>query len=465
MFLAVFSIAGWSDAADQPKIVAAPDIVPPATAEMQTADYWIKRIGPSAEKVVMTPTQIADLNRRNRSRPLETPDINGAAWSFAAIVKNSDYFNLQYYAQDPLTLQPFPGDSLRIGFKRIRESLAGRTFWDRRHLPYTDSMKNDIIAGIAEDRIPSVVTPKPGILVEHTLNRLVPCETPAYYDQFGWLDHFAQGSFETGAPVAVLHTSADGAWRYIRAEFAYGWVPSRSVALAPPREVRRLAEPDNFIVVLCHKLSVFSDRERTSVISEAFQGTRIVLAGRSAEGYRVLVPFRKPDGSLMAAEGWVAPDADVSVGWQPFTQANVLRTMFRLLGRPYGWHDSWHERDCCGIIRTVFRTFGIIVPRGTTHELHSSDHAICFAKDTPKDVKYRQLESCEPGITVCGFTGHVMIYLGKVDGANYVLHSNGYSYHAADGTEMKIARVGVCTTETEGGSLIADWTELAVFKP
>ncbi len=320
-------------------------------------------------------------------------------------------------------------------------------------------MKKDIIADMAEDSITAVVKPMPGILVEHTLNRLVPRETPAYYDQFGWLDHFAQGSLETGVPVAVLHTSADGAWRYIRSEFMYGWVPSRAVALAPPREVRSLTEPDKFIVALSHKISVFADRERTSIISEAYQGTRLVLTGRSAEGFRVLMPFRKPDGTLMAAEGWVAPDADVSVGWQPFTQANVIRTMFRLLGRPYGWHDSWHERDCCGVIRTVFRTFGIIVPRGTIHELHSSDHVICFAKETPKDVKYRQLESCEPGITVCGFTGHVMIYLGKVNvptsSLTPTVTATMRRWHG-----MKISRVGVCVRD-EGGSFIGDWTELA----
>jgi len=245
----------------------------------------------------------------------------------------------------------------------------------------------------------------------------------------------------------------------------YGWVPSHAVALASPSEIRRLTEPDRFIVVLPHKISVYSDKARTAIITELYQGTRAALAGKSAGGIHVLVPFRKPDGSLMSVEGWIAPDADISVSWQPFTQANVIRTFFRLLGRPYGWHDSWHERDCCGAVRTVYRTFGIILPRGTTSQLHSSDHVICFKKETPKDVKYKYLEACEPGITVCGFSGHIVLYLGKVNGSNFVLHSNGYSYHAPDGTEMKIARVGVCDTEIEGGSFIGDWTELTTFKP
>jgi hypothetical protein len=463
LLLAFLSIS--PSAAQQPKLVAAPDIVPPATAEMQNPDYWIRLIGPGAEKVIMTPEQISALNRKNRTRALETTDINGKPYSFANIMRNREFEGLQFYSQDPLSLRPFPGDSLKIGLKRIRDYVTAGKFWDRRGLPYSDDMKREIIARMSEESVPATVEPRTGILVEHTLNRAAPIATPAHNAQFGWLDMFAIGSFETGAPVAVLHTSADGAWHYIRAEFMYGWVPAVSVAFAPPRNIRRLAESDRFIVVLPHKLSVFGDRERRTILAEVYQGTRLVIASRTADGYRVLVPFRKPDGSLLAAEGWVAPDADVSVGYQPFTQANVIRTMFRLLNRPYGWHDSYHERDCCGAIRTVLKTFGIITPRGTTHELHSSDHVICFTKETPREVKYRQLDTCEPAITMCGFTGHIVMYLGKVDGSYFVIHSNGYSYHDADGTEVKIARVGVCDTEIEGGSNIGEWTELATFKP
>ena len=52
-----------------------------------------------------------------------------------------------------------------------------------------------------------------------------------------------------------------------------------------------------------------------------------------------------------------------------------------------------------------------------------------------------------------------------MDGSHFVIHSNGYSYHKKDGTEVLIGRVGVCDTEIEGGSNIGDWTELATFKP
>jgi hypothetical protein len=176
------------------------------------------------------------------------------------------------------------------------------------------------------------------------------------------------------------------------------------------------------------------------------------------------MPFRKADGRLETAVGWLRPEADVTVGFQPYTQANVIRTMFRLLNRPYGWADSEHDRDCCGSIRTVLKTFGIITPRWTTHELHYTDHVYAFPRTLANEKKYELVSKCEPGITMIGHGGHIIMYLGAVDGAHFVIHSNGYSY-SDETTEYRIARVGITDTEIDGGSKVDTWTEISVFKP
>ena len=449
----------------EPKLLAAPDVVPPATEAMQHPEFWIKRIGPDAEKIVMTPSQIKALNAKNRTRPLQTTDINGKMHSVANELDGHEYNNTQFYPQDPLTLKPFPGDSLRIGLKIIRDQVMNDPYWDRRHLPYTDVMKREVVDLMGESAVPATVQPRRGILVAHTMNRRVPTDKPAWWSQFAWQDLFNTGALETGMPVAVLHTSTDGAWLYVRSEFTYGWISAANVAFGTPEQIRKIADPANFIVTLPHKITVYTDRNFTTFLTEIYQGTKLGLVAKTAEGYQITVPCRKADGSLEAGVGWLKPDADVSVGYQPFTQANVIRTMFRTLNRPYGWADSEHERDCCGVIRTVFKTFGIFVPRWTTDQLYCSDHIRCFPHDTPKDVKYKQLDACEPGITMCGFDGHIVMYLGKVDGSYFVIHSNGYSYHDKDKNEILIGRVGICDTEIEGGSYIGEWTELTTFKP
>ena len=458
-------ICACSVAAQQPALVSAPDIVPPATEAMQHPEFWIERIGPDAEKVIMTPAQISKLNRENLTRSLETQDINGKPYSFAKTIREYEQAGLQFHPLDPLSIRQFPGDSLRVSLARIRQVVANTNYWDRRGLPYTAAMKREILDLMGENNIQTTGSLRYGVVVTHTMNRMVPYEMPAFWGQYAWQDLFNTGALETGTPVAVLHVSTDGAWCYIRSEYAYGWISAVNVAFGTPDQIRRLTEPKNFIVALLHKIPVFADQGFQTLATEIYQCARLPLMEKTTAGYRVLVPHRKADGSLEIATGWLRPDADVSVGYQPFTQANAIRTMFRLLNRPYGWGNSCNERDCCGAIRTVLRTFGFDVPYGTSHELHSTDHVICFPKETPKDVKYKQLDTCEPGITMCGFDGHIVMYLGKVDNSYFVIHSNGYSYHDKDGTEIRIGRVGVCDTEIEGGSYIGEWTELTTFKP
>ena len=106
-----------------------------------------------------------------------------------------------------------------------------------------------------------------------------------------------------------------------------------------------------------------------------------------------------------------------------------------------------------------------MTPRWTTHELHSTDHVTVFPRGTTKEVKYRHLETCEPGITICGFGGHVVMYLGEVDGIHYVIHQSGYYYRDEEETDYRVGRVIVNDTELQGGSHIDHFIEISTFKP
>jgi hypothetical protein len=270
---------------------------------------------------------------------------------------------------------------------------------------------------------------------------------------------------ETGQAVAVLHETKNRDWLYVRSEYCEGWVPAMNIAFGKPGEIRRFASPESFVVAIGHKAPVLTKSSDGVFLLDLYMGSRLPLVNTSSGGYGVIVPVRHADGSLGEAAGWIADGAEVNVGYQPYTQRNVITTIFRLLNRPYGWGGTDNERDCVGTIRAVLRTFGINTPRWTVFQLYSADHVTTFPADTPKDEKYRLLSQCAPGITVCGFDWHVVVYLGEVDGDHYVIHQNGYSYHDGEGAEVRVARVSVNSTELEGGADIARWTELSEFRP
>ncbi|MHB9028477.1 MAG: SH3 domain-containing protein [Candidatus Latescibacterota bacterium] len=460
----LLSVAPCSHAQTAAKLLAAPDIIPPATAEMQHPEFWISRIQ-NPDLVIMTPEQIAEFNRKNRSRSLSRKDIRGNTVLVDSVITGGATFTgISFHLSDPLSIREYPGDALKKQLSEVRDFIAKTALWDRRQIPLPESSKRELLADMNAERIPATIRPRYGVVVRHTLNRLVPTELKVYRGQFQWLDAFQNATLETGMPVAVLHTSKSGDWLCVKSEYSLGWVPAANIALGPANRIRTVSDPKNFIMTVVHKAPVYADRECETWLTDLYMGERLALDEKTGSAWRVTVPVRQPDDKLGTVRGWIKSDAGVNVGYQEYTQRNVITTFFRLLNRPYGWGGTDHERDCAGSIRSVYRTFGIFMPRWTVYELYHTDNVITFQANTPIGEKYRLLETCEPGITVCGFNWHVTLYLGKVARTHYIIHQNGYSYHDENGTEFRVGRVSVNHTEIEGGGDIRNWTELSVFK-
>ena len=321
---------------------------------------------------------------------------------------------------------------------------------------------------IADMNIPGVsdnIIPKYGILVKQTLNRALPTNQGGYGDPNGWHDQFQSTSLDLAMPVAILHSSTDKTWLYVRSEIAFGWIPAENVATGSVKELQKYTDSKDILVACEYNVPVYSENTFETFIENLYIGSYVKLIKSTSSGYNVLLPVRKSDGSFATASGWVKKDAKASVGFQPYTQRNAINTMFSLLYRPYGWADCQHEYDCCGSQRVVFRTFGIKMGRWTSFELHSTPHVIAFDAKTPLEKKYELLKGREPGITLVGDRNHIAMYLGDVNGQHFVIHQSGYSYKGDDGKTYQYNRVNVNDTELDGGSNIKGYTEISTIKP
>ncbi len=458
-----FLILSFATAAmSQNKLLDAPEVIPPATAAMQTPSFWIDRID-NPDRVIMTAPEIERFNAKNRSRSLTGKRVNGDHYKIDPVLSSGNFSGIIFNMDDPLAITTFSGAELKEHLGRVKTYLE-KQLWDRRQIPYPAWRKAELVEELDIAAVPAQITPRYGITVRHTLNRFTPTHEKAYGGQYGWLDMFQNAVLETNTPVAILHSSKNGDWLYVRSHYSFGWVPADCIATGNADKIRSVADFEDFIVATSHKVPVYADRACTVWHGDLYMGGRLELRGKEADYYDLSLPVRMADGRVGTINGFVKADATVSVGYQTYTQRNVIETFFRLLNRPYGWGGTGHERDCVGTIRAVLRTFDIDTPRWTVYQLNHTDHVISFPADTPVEEKYRYLDSCEPGITVTGFDWHVLLYLGKVDGVHYVIHQNGYSYHDKDGNEIRVGRVAVNHTELEGGADIKRWTELSVFK-
>ena len=255
------------------------------------------------------------------------------------------------------------------------------------------------------------------------------------------MDRFQITDLCIGNPVAVLHESVDGNFLFVESPISLGWIATDDIAMVDRGNVRKLTEDKNFLLATGDKVPVYGDSSFKNYSRYFFLSATIPLTSHNSRGYVVKMPYRKPDGSLGVTKGYIKPDADVHIGYLPYTKRNVLTQIFKLLNTPYGWHGQNNKRDCSGVLRVVFRCSGIVTGR-SIREISNKQVKIDPKLSTEK--KMARVAKIEPVITVASNPGHVVLYLGKAhNGMLYFMHQGGWGYKDENGDYLIVNRVSI----------------------
>jgi hypothetical protein len=152
-------------------------------------------------------------------------------------------------------------------------------------------------------------------------------------------------------------------------------------------------------------------------------GTKLPLVEKAGHHYAVTLPWRAPDGGVRFATGYIRPDADVSVGYLPYTARNLYRQLFKLEGHPYGWGDLFDGRDCSRLVMDVFSTFGFTMPRNSRRQAAFNPAGRKDTAGLSEADKVKTLKDLGNRPALLYMPGHIMIHLGIVDGKPYAIHS------------------------------------------
>ena len=419
-FLIISIVPSWSqDKKPEPK--HAPNALPGVEPAMLTPEYWIA-LQEDADAVIMTPLQIERFNEKLRNNELATSSYEGGLINPIL----------------PLGLpDTLPGDSLKVMLKRDIEQLfspdklyGSEDFYDGRNAIYNDKMKQDIVDDMNIDGIPSVIKRRFGIVVNHSGVRNYPTHVPGYTDTEWEMDRFQITDICIGNPVSILHESVDGDFLYVESTIALGWISAKDIAAANLKTIRNFVNDKNFLLASADKVPVYGDPSFRNFAQYFYFSATMPLIKHNSKGYTVKMPYRMSDGSLGTSKGYVKPDADVHIGYFPYTKQNVLTQIFKLLNTPYGYNGQDNKRDCSGILREVFRCFGIITGRYIWSEPNNQ------VKIDPKlstNEKIANVEKIEPVITVVEGSYHFALLLGKAhNGELYFMHQGGWGYDEGD---------------------------------
>ena len=401
-------------------------------AEQLTPDFWVSRLD--------APDQ-----------PLLSADAIAARNALLLRVDDS----MHDLAALPATL-----DQARVmAWITDLSSRPVRALFDVEGHPVEIATIDALIANLALDTVPARQDTRFGMVIRRAALRTFPT-TLRVFSRTGEtdIDRFQESALFPGTPVAIVHASADGQWRFVVGPRYAAWIQADAIAAGPRDVVLGYAERAPYRIVTGAEEHTVDTREAPQVSAlQLDMGVRVPLSAVPANApvngqhpytaWTIDLPVRGDDGGLDIVPALLPRIADSSPGYLPLTRANIIRQGFKFLGERYGWGHSYDGRDCSGFVSEVYRSMGVQLPRNT------SDQAVSpvfvrrgFGDGDTRAERLAAARALAVGDLVY-IPGHVMMVIGHVDGQPYVIHdTNGGSYVGVDGELVRMGLNGVVVT-------------------
>ena len=375
--------------------------------------------------------------------------------------------NARLFAEDPsmIDLAAFPASvdaaTLRGWIGKI-SSRPTRTFYDLAGRELQPKAMDRYLDALALDRIAAITTPRYGLVVRRSPQRAFPTLDRWFSTREGTdIDRWQESAEFPGTPVVVLHTSRDGAWHFVASPRYRAWMPAADIAIGSKAAVLGYVGRAPYRVITGAKPRTVYNPENAQVSElQLDMGMRYPLAGIdggsrlhgqvAAYHWPLQLPVRNDDGSLAFVDALLPRSAESAGDYLPMTRRNLIVQAFKFLGERYGWGHDYNGRDCSAFVAEVYRSMGIVLPRNTSDQARSPalDKTLFDAASTAAQ-RQAAIAALDVGDLIF-LPGHVMMFLGRIDGAPYVIHdTSGGTMLMPDGSTRTLGLNGVVVTPLE----------------
>ena len=346
---------------------------------------------------------------------------------------------------NPLELGPLPAD--RIG-EWIEAARVPDDWWavlDGR--PVDERTRAEAYARLNLAGLRPFKGDRYGIALVRANLRALPTDArghkPRDEDGFDRLQHTA---LEPLTPLALLHPSRDGAWWFVQAPDYRGWVRARELAWTElPGEIANLlAQPGPVL------LSPTAGLETATGRTTLQMGSRLP----GLRGGMLAYPARGEHGELLWSKARLAGAPELAGEPPALTPAAFFARALAPLGRPYGWgglSPAGPALDCSRFVQDVFKVFGYRLPRDASAQCRATRPALTFDAAEPHEVRARKLADLGSGPAILCMPGHVMLYLGEVEGCHHAVHAFWAYRRPENGGEATAAVRRVVVTSLDLG--------------
>ena len=325
-------------------------------------------------------------------------------------------------------------------------TLPDGPLYDVEGKPVPADTLQQLVQSLDLQKIPEKVTTRYGLVLKRTALRRFPTELRVFSRQGDTdIDRFQESALFPGTPVAISHRSRDGKWLWVTSPNYEAWALAENIAIGAKSAVFGYMEKTPYRIVLGAKVDTVYTREQPQLSElQLDMGIRVPLASVAPDApingqhpytsWAVELPVRDANGTLAFAPALLQKNQDTAAAYLPLTRANLIRQAFKFLGERYGWGHSYNGRDCSGFVSEVYRSMGVELPRNTSDQSVSPAlNRTVFGKDDGPGPRKAAVDALQVGDLIY-IPGHVMMMIGRIDGAPYVIHdTNGGSYLDANG--------------------------------
>ncbi len=279
-----------------------------------------------------------------------------------------------------------------------------------------------------------------GVVVKRTNILSAPSDNYKYTEEDSYPKEMLS-TMNVNEPFLIDSNKTSGGYYYGYSNHYEGWVSTKDVAICRDRQEWLEAwkvdlDDRDFIVVTQNKIYLEPSLTQ-EYSSELMLGMGTVLklieeeklpeadfAERASwNNYAVYVPTRGVGGEYEKRVALIPQHYNVSVGYLPMTQENILQLAFSALGDRYGWGGMLGSNDCSYYAKQIYKCFGLDIPRDTGL-IAAMPECVTDVKALSDEEKLELLSTMPIG-TILYFKGHVFIYIGMDQNTPYVINAVG----------------------------------------
>mgnify|MGYP001581561981 CR=1 FL=1 len=394
----VLVFAGYGCAHSRGAVLYSPlSLLPHTTSEMRTAGFWVSR-HPDSDAVILSSEEVTRFNQKIREELKLTKDLSAR----------------------PSVMS---GEELRATLRKTLDDLQARGLKSLDGKKPSPAYWSGARQAMNSDAISSEIPRQYGLITGYADQRFLPMGEGLYAQAYDVdFDELQNSALDIGTPVVVLHRSLDGKWLWAESSSSAGWVKAKNVAVATEDQVNPFWSTP-FVVVTVPKGDIYLDRAMTDFAGSPQMGARLPLMRFNGDFAEVTLPRRQGDGNVELVPGFIAAE-QIHEGYLPYTPRQILLQAFKMLNQPYGWGGMYGGQDCSRFLQEVFATVGIELPRDSKNQIQVGTRLIEWEAGAPGADKTLVLtDFAVGGITILGMKGHILLYLGTIDGRPYAIHS------------------------------------------